>query len=518
MGYVIGISSGMFMAAAEGEKETYLTIPRKIFYGGTKGVTFTQLDLESITEFKEPKLQENVKRIKELGMRFGVHGESYAMGGAERPISMLDSALESEYMHAHQRLIQHIEGAGSIGAEYLLIHSSENTPWIRLGMTSQPTKLVDPWGGSLADFLDNNTKILDWVIEQKFLTELFIGRRFRDITIKDFQEAEIKKMSEGGKEITEEVKQQIFNEVREFFKKELKIFVTTVEPTTGPERIAYYIIAKWMMMEKHPLWMSIVGRILKDEELPALAGDPEKSWVPAVAAMYFSGHFNPRQKQFKDPKPLLDKYKMYFVIETPMAGHGIEGLLRLAHPLHFYHLAKNIGSKWVTVAFDSEHLLGSNINPLEAADSFPANGGELVRVIHMGYPTPHQPAHMGIAVGSEAQRYLYEMLFKLRKKGFKDGYLIFERAAEATIKQSILAIRLIVEQLEKDVPPDQLPEEFYGMPKGGPSFVRQEVSIREHALDPLKGLLSIPEEEWSFLGAAAREKGKAEEWKKEKYK
>ncbi len=49
MGYVVGVSSGMFMVASQEEKEQFLTVPRKIFRGGLEGVNFTQLDIESIT-------------------------------------------------------------------------------------------------------------------------------------------------------------------------------------------------------------------------------------------------------------------------------------------------------------------------------------------------------------------------------------------------------------------------------------------------------------------------------------
>jgi len=56
MVYTIGISSGMFMAAEQAEKIQYMTIPRKVFRGGVEGVNFTQIDIESITEFIEPDL------------------------------------------------------------------------------------------------------------------------------------------------------------------------------------------------------------------------------------------------------------------------------------------------------------------------------------------------------------------------------------------------------------------------------------------------------------------------------
>ena len=51
MGYTVGISSGAFGLVDQKEKQSLMTITRKIFAGGLEGVSFTQVDLESITEF-----------------------------------------------------------------------------------------------------------------------------------------------------------------------------------------------------------------------------------------------------------------------------------------------------------------------------------------------------------------------------------------------------------------------------------------------------------------------------------
>jgi hypothetical protein len=82
-------------------------------------------------------------------------------------------------------------------------------------------------------------------------------------------------------------------------------------------------------------------------------------------------------------------------------------------------------------------------------------------------------------------------------------------------------LRLIIDCLEKDIPPSKLlaHPEFFGIDiKQVASPERQLAVIREHAYDPLKGLLMVPEEEHGFLGRAAVEKGKAEEWRKERFR
>ena len=102
--------------------------------------------------------------------------------------------------------------------------------------------------------------------------------------------------------------------------------------------------------------------------------------------------------------------------------------------------------------------------------------------------------------------------------------MVFERGGGKDpgefISTSVESIRMMIEELNKDTNPEQLPVEFFGVsPKGVLSPQRQEVIIREHALDPLKGMLSVPEEEYTFLSSEAIKKGKKpEEFKKEEYR
>jgi len=517
MSYTIGVSSGMFMTAEQAEKEQYITVPRKIFRGGLEGVNFTQIDIESITEFIEPDLEKEVKKIRDMGIKFGVHGESYAMGGVEKPISMLDSAIETEYVHAHQRLIEHINGCGKIGAEYVNVHPSETAPFIRLGMHLQPTRLVDFWGRSLKEFLDDNKDILNWAVDQDFITSIFM-HGYASLTIKQMTEAQLieqEKRKKENPEIQELGEGEIEKYVREFFKTRLMNFVSSSDLTYGSERLAYYIIAKWMQENNDPLWESIVEKSIKDEDLPK--PDETKKWVPAVSAKYIWGHFSPKEKEFPDPRPLLEKYKLTFVFETQMGSGGIEGYYRLVRPRDMIFLCKAIKSKYVGVCFDFEHIMSQNIDPKKEIESIPYGFMNIIKVCHLGFPTPHVPAHMPIPLGSKEQLWLYERLFELRKKGFKEGYLIFERGS-APRDQTVIVLRLLKAYLERDTDPKNLPLEFYGMKEHGPEIARQEVAIREHALDPLKGMLLVPEEEYTFLSSEAVRKGKGEEWKKEKYK
>ncbi|NIO44853.1 MAG: hypothetical protein GTN36_04870, partial [Candidatus Aenigmarchaeota archaeon] len=366
--YIIGFSSGFFSVVGEDEKESLLTLPRKLFKGAVEGVNFTQVDLESITEFNEPYLKEGIKRMKKLGMRIGFHGEAAAMGGGEKPIGMLDSCIESHYIHAHERLIQHIEGCGKLGGEFVNIHPSETTPFIKLPRDLQPTKLVDPWGRPLKKFLEENPEILDWAIEQGPINDI-MRAEFRINTVEDIMENlkshYIQTHPEGPPPNESNLREEAKKRQKASLKRLLLTFISTSGLAYGPEMIAYFIIAKWMQKNKDSLWKDIVGKHIPDDKLVY----KDKEWVPAVSSKYIWGHFNPKDPRYKDPKPLLKKYRIYFVFEAQMGSVGLEGLYRLTRPRDMAFLCKSIGSKYVGVCFDFEHVLSQNINPIDEIKS-----------------------------------------------------------------------------------------------------------------------------------------------------
>jgi len=526
--YVIGVSSGMYgLASGLEEKAQYLTILKKAFWGSMKGVNFTQVDLESITEFDEPYIKDSVKSIKELGIEIGIHGETAATGLHSMP---LESALAEDYIRAHDRLIDHIKGGSKIASRYVLIHASESTPFILTEKRDlYAINLVDFWGRSMPDFFKEHPEIAAWIgnleiIQKKihnfnhYVNEYLVGMLNEHSKGMDLSEAksEAEKYAliekKLGKEKVKELKDKAHGQV-------ISDYTVDGSATYGPERVAYYAVAKLMSDSRDSLWLAIAGDIKFNEDML----EKYMEWVPAVTAKYIWGHFNPHEKKFVDPKPLLAKANdgkgMFWVFEPEMAQKGYEKYMRLAKTRHLYELCVAIGSPWVVVALDFEHMLSCALDPKVEISELPEYGAELIKVVHVGWPTPHIPAHQPIPVGSEAQQYVYERLWELRQKGFMDGWIIFERSGgEDPIKQSVLAIRLIVDQLEKDTPPNELPEEFFGLSKDGFDVKRQEVSIKDHALDPLKGLLSIPEEEHGFLSGAALAKGKGEEWKKRQLK
>ena len=511
MAYRLAVSSGLWGIEKGG---TLLGISKKIEWATTKGVDCVQVDLENVTEFKEPFLKEKLERIKKLNVEFGFHGESLAMSGGF-DVLPLGSALHSDYVRAHDRLITHVEEAGNIGAKFVTIHTVESHPFIMLGRELQPADLVDFWGRSLKNILSEHDNILEWAIQRQELHDIGYWHDRAMNRFHQIKEAYDNSPDErkGGLDLEKEKKKILREKFMEYF--------STSDMSYGHEMVAYYVVAKYMMATRDPIWMAIVKKMLSDDDLFNLV--KSRDWVPAVAAKYIWGHFMPERCptkiDYKDIKPSLEKYRMYFSFETPMASHGYEGHVRLAHLPHIYAMCKNIDSKWVGFTMDMEHLLGCNIDPEKDIKNLPDDGGKYLRIVHITRPTPMNPSHLPIAVGSEDQDYIYRRLWELRQKGFTDGWIVFERGGgEDPVKQTVIAMRIIKNFLEREVKPEDLPLEFWGMKPEGPEIARQKVTIMEHMMDPIKNLLVVPEEEYTFLSSKAVEKGKTQEYGKEKYR
>lgn len=596
MAILIGVSSGIFAAAPEEEKMQYIGLARKAMYCITKGVEFVQIDLESVSEFREPELKKEMEKVKRLGVSFGIHSETKAFG---IEVSEFDSAIETDYKFGHERLREILEKSGELGAKYVLIHSSESEPFLFLERHLQPAALVDFFGNPLREFLEKNPFLIDWLLGGKieevasrvFEEWLTKGRAITDVDIgkvAGFQEYIWREMFgyglgeilRGAIEGTRDWYERQFRKRYEDFtaeekkiadehvKREIEItlrsyrirFLETIQSRTvhyGPERIAYYLVAKWMEISKDALWENIVKATIdyfaktkdkKSEELlneigiKKLSVDDENFrkysylWVPAVSAKYIWGHLmqdkNPKGEVYPDFKKIIKKYNMPLALETPMAHRGVEEWLRLPNPIQMYYLAKQVneevGFDCLVLAMDFEHMISIKLEPEKVIEALPEDGGKFVRIIHVGWPSPLAPAHVPIPIGSEQQQYIYKMLYGLRKKGFgkdkNDFYIVFERGGGIDpIKQSILALRLVKEFLEKEIPPEKLVHypEFYGIePKGFLSEERQRAIIFEHRFEPLKGLIMVPEEEYTFLGeAATRRPGVTpEKWKREELK
>jgi hypothetical protein len=237
----------------------------------------------------------------------------------------------------------------------------------------------------------------------------------------------------------------------------------------------------------------------------------------------------------KEKKELLEILKNLIIgIETPDARDPTyAGRYMLWHPKQVYvavkytreELKKRKNPYWdkIMMIIDFEHISTQGVDPLEELKDLVKkvpNIGEYVVCVHSNRPNPLH-SHFPIELGDDV---VYELLWILTKAGMgkkHTTYILFERGGfKDPFKQSVTALRLMIHFLQKDVPPKELPPDFYGIaPRGLLAEERQWVGIFQHAMDPLKGLLKIPEEEYTFLGRAAVEAGKRpEEWKREEYR
>jgi hypothetical protein len=346
----------------------------------------------------------------------------------------------------------------------------------------------------------------------------------------------------------------------------------------GNEVEAYKILAHFLFFKKDLAWRKMaelyaeeIGEVdyskdghegtktwieEKFDEARARGGRFEKSFkeffYAAVSAKFLEGHLLKAFRFIKDELPReIEKNKIIeteedkralisisknlkIAIEIPDARNPAQaGLYPLWRPKQTYiailatrerlreeGLEEFSGNVFMLI--DWEHLATHGVDPLqefqELTEKIP-NVGKFILSVHANYPSPlhsHRPIEIGDII-------IYKLLWILRKAGlgkYHTTYLIFERGGgEDPFKNSVTALKLMAEQLEKDTPPEKLTPQFFGVAAGEiASEERQLTTIREHAFDPLKGLITVPEEEHGFLGRAAVEKGKTEEWRKERYR
>jgi sugar phosphate isomerase/epimerase len=317
------------------------------------------------------------------------------------------------------------------------------------------------------------------------------------------------------------------------------------------------ILANYVFFSKDPIWTEMARLYsnvlakykLSTEDINSL----DEAWKAAernndkkfkeffygvVGAKLVEGHTKKILKWINEEliakelkgKPELQKIASQIAItyESPDArdpGHA--GLHMLWSPRQMYAavktIRKTVGTDRVWMLMDFEHVATQGIDPIkdmEEVIKLAPDFGKYVLSVHSNAPNPlhaHEPLELG-------DIRIYQLLWFLRKTGFgKDRkvYLIFERGgAKDPFAQSVEVLKLAAQFLEKDIEPKNLPIEYFGMkgPTAG-GFERQVQIIRDHAWEPLKDLLEMPEEEWTFLSQAAIKKGKRPEvWKRAEFR
>jgi len=552
MAYKIAVSSGLYRIAQD---LNLLGLGRKVTSVATYGVNYVQADVENPSEFVEPNFVEQIKHAKDgLGIEWGLHGE------IDQTVAF-EVALEILWKQAQRRLHQYLDllyekfienKMNDYRPSYIDFHVSQ---FPVIGFIVERYRFagyvtVDFNGKSdWSELLEKEPKLLQWFKESGLL-ETLLSREIAIRRIEEWKEIISKEFEEKTKR--KPTDQEIYDLI-------YKEWIATTSRSHGRgsipiEDFAYVIVAKYLEIKKNdpsePLWKLFFGN--------KSMSDLEKDWgkkiydhqkgevylhpdlTAMVASRYIIGHFKAeplkeylaelsKKRKIKDfhKKNALSKLKdikVTIVFENPeVEERGMEGLSRIIHADHMYNLAKAFNHPYIKLLIDFEHYVHNGLDPLKEIESTPEDFGKYVFACHIYAPTGLH-AHTPIDVGSENQRIVYEYLYELRKKGMKDAIFIFERGGGKDpgeyIRSSVVALKMIVEQLEKNTNPEKLPPEFYGVsPQGFFSEEKQKIAIKQHALDPLKGTLVVPEEEYTFLSSEAIKKGKKpEEWKKEEYR
>ncbi len=350
----------------------------------------------------------------------------------------------------------------------------------------------------------------------------------------------------------------------------------------APEKVSYEVVAKYMSVVGDPLWKEIVENEAGCPIMPDVAIDlankgieryvdpmGNRARIPvqkiieliitAVACKYIQGHLlvktppwnmggipeqvvewkiddsteGSRRNEMLNSKLARDldndeinlsiyefckKNRIHIFVETEQPAPGLEGQLRVMHAHHHIALVKSIeNGEHISYTIDFEHLTTNLIDPIKDVEENIIDGdAKYVRMVHINAPRPYGGLHGQIQLFSLDMYILYKWLWLLRKKGMKSAYLIWEWGAAGPPEDSAVALRLMIKHLENDTPPDKLPPEFYGL---GPEFeAAQYEAVRMHAMDPIEGLLTLPEHSYSFFGDRARELNKLANWLRNRFK
>lgn len=467
-----------------------------------KGCDLMRLDVESFNHLT-PKDKEDLKNLSEYqGMRWAIHGD---LG-----VDMTRSE-ETDWRHADKSLKEYIKMAKEIKAVYVNFHASVfPTPAIQAAIARTYEVHVDPDGKNIKDLFLKTPEAQRWFVKERF-RGYTTAEKTRSIIAKleleaGFDQKQIRKKWEELSKKGEGDVDKIFME--EAIKDARDDFDGRVTEWT-----AYVIVAWWMYKNGDSIWKALCGN--KNPQQLIDSGDPEDliKLVDAVAGAYTRGHL---KKYLGD----MEKGRVYIILENPDARReDLRGqrLFRLMHPTNIYHVVRSIGSQWVRLSIDWEHMAMHGYDPWGEAKKFPNDIGEFVlnfdvnshpNVNHTQHPVERGDVH------------LYRLLWEVRRRGCKRAYLMYEwggrRADEKRWQESVPALKTIAKMLENDVLPEELPPEFFGLDAGEVEFEKR--IMERNMFKPFEGMLEFPELAHGWLSGELKKKGRLEQWAKEEFR
>ena len=182
--YKVGISSGFWNI---GKDPNLLGLAQKAGgFGATGGIQFNQVDMETISEFQEPRLKENMKKVvKDLGIQVGLHGEIGETSGFE-------SAIRKTWEQVHFRLVTTVKNAAELGFIYVNYHLSTNLQVQqeedRLKAFGHQYQVVSPNGTPLAEYIRDKPQTKEFSSRHIINPSFSIDSETRDRYRKEMEE------------------------------------------------------------------------------------------------------------------------------------------------------------------------------------------------------------------------------------------------------------------------------------------------------------------------------------------
>lgn len=493
--YKVGVTSGI-------PSVDRATVVQQVQSVISKGTEVIQIDLEFPTS-PTPHDIEELKRIRKAqGIEFTFHG-------ATQVSLPTTSADKIEYNKVDNDMKEYIKVAKKIGAKAINIHSSYlPSPFFYRETRRMSYFIVDENGNPIEKKLLKSQRAFEWLIKDRYIGD---SKRDEAVLLKylmkkhkneEKAKEEMNRLSGGERE------KMIIEAWRDLLKESIE---KNVRLTNLTEYHAYIITAWDMYEKKDVLWKEICGK-KNPEEL--IEEGKENKLVDAVAAKYLEGHIN---KMLED----LEKNKVVLLIETPdCRSPQYRGYFRLVRPKDNCSLMRKIDNPYVRVTIDFEHVATHGLDVMKEIKALGPRDGEYVKMLHVGsYPSPahlHRPVERG-------DIFLYTLMWELRERGFRDGWIIFEwsgRGVKSEIEkweESVQNLKQMAIYLENDIPPDELPPEFYGLTKG--EIERERRIIERNMFNPLQGTLEAPELSHTWFGGEILKKKKPKEvWEREEYR
>ncbi len=427
---------------------------------------------------------------------------------------------------------------------------------------------------NLSDFLEQKKNELEAIMNSEQMVTLFLDPKTRETiqqNILNRLETEFLVILNGGKDHPKINPQPSYEHYRSIEKirelLEYYDFDTIFDfwknhGSECEERVSYHVIAKYLWLTKDKFWIDIVGgeyepdKILKraDEGKEFYYGDGHgkkvddlvENLITAVASKYIQGHLFTTDPT-RDMRALTEKRindhvdkvktevagatncekatsvywytrfnKIMIYIETAMPPQGQEGQLRVMSANDHVRLVKHLDDgEYTSYTMDFEHLMDNFIDPGTDIAALKDGDGKYITMLHINAPRPVMGTHAPLDLISHDQYLLYVWMYDLKQKGMDNAYIIWEMGSFGS-RESATAFRRLIDCLRKNQHYNNLPNEFFGIDE---TFeAQQHVAIREHAYDPLEGVLMIPEETHTLLSSAAKEKGKLAEWARERFR